>query len=41
MKLETLALHAGQNIDKDTLSRAVPIYRTSAYMFKNTEHAAR
>jgi len=40
MKFETLALHAGQNVDADTLSRAVPIYRTAAYMFKNTEHAA-
>ncbi len=39
-KFETLALHAGQNIDTDTLSRAVPIYRTSSYVFKNTEHAA-
>ncbi len=40
MKFETLALHAGQIIDQDTLSRAVPLYRTSAYMFKSTEHAA-
>lgn len=40
MKFETLALHAGQRIDQDTLSRAVPIYRTAAYMFRNTEHAA-
>ncbi len=40
MKFETLALHAGHTVDKDTLSRAVPIYRTAAYMFKNTEHAA-
>lgn len=40
MKFETLALHAGQRIDQDTLSRAVPIYRTAAYIFKNTEHAA-
>jgi len=40
MKFETLALHGGQTIDQDTLSRAVPLYRTSAYMFKNTEHAA-
>jgi O-acetylhomoserine (thiol)-lyase len=40
MKFETLALHAGQNVDQDTLSRGVPIYRTAAYMFKNTEHAA-
>jgi len=40
MKFETLALHAGQSIDQDTLSRGVPIYRTAAYMFKDTEHAA-
>ncbi len=40
MKFETKALHAGQTIDQDTLSRAVPIYRTTGYMFKNTEHAA-
>ena len=38
--LGTLALHAGHTPDSDTLSRAVPIYATSSYMFKNTEHAA-
>jgi O-acetylhomoserine (thiol)-lyase len=38
-RFETLALHAGQPTDS-TLSRAVPIYRTSSYLFKNTEHAA-
>jgi O-acetylhomoserine (thiol)-lyase len=37
---ETLALHAGQTPDPTTLSRGVPIYRTSSYVFKNTEHAA-
>ena len=36
---ETLALHAGQPVDA-TQSRGVPIYRTSSYLFKNTEHAA-
>jgi O-acetylhomoserine (thiol)-lyase len=40
MKFETMALHTGQTVDQDTLSRAVPIYRTSSYVFKNTEHAA-
>ncbi len=40
MKFETLALHAGQTIDHDTLSRGVPIYRTSSYLFKSCEHAA-
>ncbi|MHC4394515.1 MAG: O-acetylhomoserine aminocarboxypropyltransferase/cysteine synthase family protein [Planctomycetota bacterium] len=38
--LETLALHAGQEPDSDTLSRAVPIYQTSSYVFKDTDHAA-
>lgn len=37
---ETLALHAGQEPDAATLSRAVPIYQTSSYVFKGTEHAA-
>ncbi len=36
---ETLALHAGQEID-NTLSRGVPVHRTTSYVFKNTEHAA-
>lgn len=40
LKFETLALHAGQTVDSDTLSRGVPIYRTSSYLFRNTEHAA-
>jgi len=39
-KFETLALHAGQEPDPATLSRAVPVYRTSSYVFKNTKHAA-
>jgi O-acetylhomoserine (thiol)-lyase len=38
-RFETLALHAGQSVD-GTLSRGVPVHRTSAYLFKNTEHAA-
>ncbi len=38
--LETLALHAGQQVDSDTLSRAVPVYQTTSYCFKDTEHAA-
>ena len=38
--LETLALHAGQQPDSDTLSRAVPIYQTTSYVFKSTDHAA-
>jgi len=38
--LETLALHAGQKVDSETLSRAAPIYQTTSYCFKDTEHAA-
>ncbi len=40
MKHETLCLHGGHTPDSDTHSRAVPIYKTSAFTFKNTEHAA-
>lgn len=40
MKLETLCLHGGHQPDPETLSRAVPLYRTASYTFKNTEHAA-
>ncbi|HQQ04488.1 MAG TPA: O-acetylhomoserine aminocarboxypropyltransferase/cysteine synthase [Kiritimatiellia bacterium] len=40
MKLETQCLHAGQVPDPATLSCAVPVYRTSAYQFKSTDHAA-
>ena len=36
----TLALHAGQHPDPTTGSRAVPIYQTTSYVFKSTEHAA-
>lgn len=39
-RLETLQLHAGQEIDPATQSRAVPIYQTTAYQFKNSEHGA-
>jgi O-acetylhomoserine (thiol)-lyase len=38
--LSTLALHAGQVPDPTTGARAVPIYQTSSYVFKSTEHAA-
>ena len=38
--LDTLALHAGHEVDSGTLSRAVPIYQTTSYVFKDTEHAA-
>ena len=40
LRFETLQLHAGQEIDPTTLSRAVPIYQTTSYGFKNAEHAA-
>lgn len=39
-KFETLQLHAGQQIDPTTKSRAVPIYQTTSYGFDNSEHAA-
>lgn len=40
LKLETLALHGGQEPDPATGSRAVPIYQTTSYQFKSAEHAA-
>lgn len=39
-KFETLQLHAGQEIEGTTLSRAVPIYQTTSYVFKSSEHGA-
>lgn len=39
-RFETLQLHAGQEIDPTTKSRAVPIYQTTSYAFDNAEHAA-
>jgi O-acetylhomoserine (thiol)-lyase len=41
LHFETLTLHAGHTPDKDTRSRAVPIYQTSSYVFDSTEHGAR
>jgi O-acetylhomoserine (thiol)-lyase len=38
--LETLAVHAGQEIDPTTMSRAVPIYQTTSYGFRDSDHAA-
>mgnify|MGYP001249926992 CR=1 FL=1 len=40
LKLESLLLHGGQEPDPTTGSRAVPIYQTTSYQFKSTEHAA-
>ncbi|QCR21411.1 O-acetylhomoserine aminocarboxypropyltransferase/cysteine synthase family protein [Pontibacter sp. SGAir0037] len=39
-RFETLQLHAGQEVDPTTQSRAVPIYQTTSYVFKNAEHGA-
>ena len=39
-RIETLAIHAGQVPDPTTLSRAVPVYRTTAYAFRNSKHGA-
>ncbi len=39
-RLETLALHAGQEVEPTTQSRAVPIYQTTSYVFKSTDQAA-
>lgn len=38
--IETLAIHAGQVPDPTTLSRAVPVYRTTAYAFRSSQHGA-
>src|SRR5689334_2161805 len=38
--LSTLALHAGQALDPTTGSRAVPIYQTTSFVFKSSDHAA-
>ncbi len=40
LAVETLALHGGQEPDPTTGARAVPIYQTTSYQFRNTEHAA-
>lgn len=40
LRFETLQLHAGQQLDPTTKSRAVPIYQTTSYGFNNAEHAA-
>jgi O-acetylhomoserine (thiol)-lyase len=40
LKPETIALHGGQEPDPTTGSRAVPIYQTTSYQFKSTDHAA-
>ncbi|MEN9282967.1 MAG: Methionine gamma-lyase [Verrucomicrobiota bacterium] len=40
MKFETLCLHGGYQPEPTTLSRAVPLYRTASFVFRNAEHAA-
>ena len=40
MKLETQCLHAGYSPESTTNSCAVPLYKTSSFVFNNTEHAA-
>ncbi|HKY95908.1 MAG TPA: O-acetylhomoserine aminocarboxypropyltransferase [Kiloniellales bacterium] len=40
LKFDTLALHAGQQPDPTTGARAVPIYQTTSYVFRDTDHAA-
>ena len=40
LKFETLQLHAGQEVDATTQSRAVPIYQTTSYNFKDADHGA-
>src|SRR5215216_6518637 len=37
---DTLALHAGQEVDSATTARAVPIYQSTSYVFHDTDHAA-
>ncbi|MEK3682583.1 homocysteine synthase [Paenibacillus sp. FSL R10-2736] len=40
LSFETLTVHAGQEIDPTTLARAVPLYQTTSYSFRDAEHAA-
>jgi O-acetylhomoserine (thiol)-lyase len=41
LRFETLQIHAGQEVDPTTLSRAVPIYQTTSYQFRDAAHGAR
>ena len=41
LKFDTLQVHAGQEPDSETGSRAVPIYQTTSYVFNSAEHAER
>src|SRR3990170_8343903 len=41
LSIDPLALHAGHTPDSASLARAVPIYQTSSYGFRSSEHAAK
>src|SRR5258707_10999462 len=41
LRLNTLAIHGGQEPDPTTHARAVPIYQTTSYLFDDADHAAR
>ncbi len=41
LSIDSLVLHGGQEADPTTGSRAVPIYQTTSYQFKDADHAAR
>ncbi len=41
LRIDTLAIHGGQEADPATGSMAVPIYQTASYRFRDTGHAAR
>ncbi|MEM6397927.1 MAG: O-acetylhomoserine aminocarboxypropyltransferase/cysteine synthase [Bacteroidota bacterium] len=41
MKFETLQLHAGQEVEETTRSRALPLYQTTSYTFRDSEHGAK
>lgn len=40
LRFETVQIHGGQTVDRDTKSRAVPIYQTTSYVFDDTQDAA-
>jgi O-acetylhomoserine (thiol)-lyase len=39
--LETLCIHGGHTVDAETMARAVPIYQSTSFMFRDSAHAAR
>ena len=41
MRFETMQLHAGHEVDENTRSRAVPIYQTTSFTFKDSEHSSK